>query len=378
MKVIKLTESDLKHIIKRVIQTEQEDETQQEDTNTLLALRNFVRGKITKDDLYDIDDTIEDIDVREPLGQTILTIKFKDADEFGEEIGLGDNDLWFYKVLFSYDGYDFIDSYQVKDDFLQGYGVWDDIDDENREKLKEIGEIIFPDRPFQLDSEEYRIQLNELLLELFDNEMDWILSDYQTEKDYEMNKTAKEAVKKEFNDVLESLGITIVDDYDLDEYEISIADLYSNALQSNLFTENAKEMLVNIIKKNSPNMGGWYEDTYEYQDSNNFDSKSYNNTVGRYLDKIIEKLEDGSVSNITEYVELRNSILKRYKQDQWYSLPSNPETKFKVYSFEPEELKVIVQVMPNGNTPIKTISLSEENFNNFLHQNSLFDFEDTY
>ena len=378
MKVIKLTESDLKHIIKRVIQTEQEDETQSDDPNTLLALRNFVRGKITVNDLYDIDDTIEEIDVREPLGQTILTIKFKDADEFGDEIGLYDNDLWFYKILFSYNGYDFMDSYQVKDDFLQGYGVWDDIDDENREKLKEIGEIIFPVRPFQLDSEEYRIQLNELLLELFDNEMDWILSDYQTEKDYEMNKTAKEAVKKEFNDVLESLGITIVDDYDLDEYEVSIADLYSNALQSNLFNENAKEMLVNIIKKNSPNMGGWYENNYEYQDPDNFDSKSYNRTVGRYLDEIIEKLEDGSVSNITEYIKLRNNILKRYKQDQWYSLPSNPETKFKVYSFDPEELKVIVQVMPNGNTPIKTITLSEENFNNFLHQNSLFDFEDTY
>ena len=86
MKVIKLTESDLKHIIKRVIQTEQEDETQSDDPNTLLALRNFVRGKITANDLYDIDDTIEEIDVREPLGQTILTIKFKDADEFGDEI----------------------------------------------------------------------------------------------------------------------------------------------------------------------------------------------------------------------------------------------------------------------------------------------------
>lgn len=378
MKVIKLTESDLKHIIKRVIQTEQEDETQSHDPNTLLALRNFVRGKITANDLYDIDNTIEEIDVREPLGQTILTIKFEDADEFGDEIGLGESDLWFYKLLFSYNGYDFMDSYQVKDDFLQGYGVWDDIDEDNVEKLKEIGEILIPDKEFDLGSEEYRIQFNELLLELFDSEMDWIMSDFQTEKDYEMNKTAREVVKKEFNDVLESLGITIVDDYDLDEYEISIADLYSNALQSNLFTENAKEMLVNIIKKNSPNMGGWYEDTYEYQNPDNFDSKSYNRTVGKHLDEIIEKLEDGGVNEINKYVELRNSILKRYKQGQWYDLPSNPKTKFKVYSFDPEELKVIVQVLPEDGPSVKGIKFSEENFNNFLHQNSLFNFEDTY
>jgi hypothetical protein len=378
MKVIKLTESDLKHIIRRVIQTEQEDETQQEDTNTLMALRDFVRGKITKDDLYDIDDTIEDISVRNPLGQTILTIKFDNSDDVGDMLGLSDDDLWFYKILFSYDGYDFMDSYQVKEDFLQGYGVWDDINDENREKLKEIGEVIVPDKPFQLDSDEYRIQLNELLLELFDKEMDWILGDYQTEKDYEMNKTAKEHITKEFNDVLESLGIEIVDDYDLNEFEISIADLYSNVLQSNLFNENAKEMLVNIIKKRSPDMGGWYGNHYEYLDQNNFDSKSYNQTVERRLDKIIEKLGDGGVADVNKYIDLKNSILKKYKQGVWYNLPRDPETKFRVYSFDPEELKVIVQVMPNGNTPIKTIDLSEENFNNFLHQNSLFDFEETY
>jgi hypothetical protein len=378
MKVIKLTESDLKHIIRRVIQTEQEDETQQEDTNTLMALRDFVRGKITKDDLYDIDDTIEDISVRNPLGQTILTIKFDDSDEVGDMLGLADDDLWFYKILFSYDGYDFMDSYQVKDDFLQGYGVWDDINDENREKLKEIGEVVVPDKPFQLDSDEYRIQLNELLLELFNSEMDWILGDYQTEKDYEMNKTAKEHITKEFNDVLESFGIEIVDDYDMDEFEISIADLYSNALQSNLFNENAKEMLANLIKKRSPDMGGWYENHYEYLDMDNFDSKSYNQTVERQLDKIIEKLGEGSVTDVNKYIDLRNTILKRYKQGVWYNLPRDPETKFRVYSFDSEELKVIVQVIPNGKTPIKTIKLSEENFNNFLHQNSLFDFEDTY
>ena len=60
MRVIKLTESDLIRLVKKVILTEQTDEVEN-DGNTLLALRNFSKGKITTNDLYDMDKTIDDI-----------------------------------------------------------------------------------------------------------------------------------------------------------------------------------------------------------------------------------------------------------------------------------------------------------------------------
>ena len=75
MKVIKLTESDLKRIVKRVIQTEQEEN--KPEMNTLLGLRAFSKGQISKDELYRLDDTIYDIYQKEPLGQSIITIQFK-------------------------------------------------------------------------------------------------------------------------------------------------------------------------------------------------------------------------------------------------------------------------------------------------------------
>ena len=56
MKVIKLTDSDLNHIIRRVIQTEQDTE-EETDKNLVVGLRGYSKGRISKDDLYDIDDT---------------------------------------------------------------------------------------------------------------------------------------------------------------------------------------------------------------------------------------------------------------------------------------------------------------------------------
>jgi hypothetical protein len=378
MRVIKLTESDLKHVIRRVIQTEQDEENNPKMT-TLSGLRAFSRGEISKDELYQIDDTIELIETRHPLAQSILTIKYEDYQELSNLINMSEDDLWFYRLLHSYDGYEFYSSYTVQEDFFQGYGIWDEIDEENRNKLKSIGEIIIPDKPFNIEDDGYRIQFNELLYELFEKEIDNILYDYEIEKNAEMNKTALSHVKSEFNEELSSVGIVITDDYDLNEFEITVADLYANALQWNFKTENAKEMLTSIIESVTKNAGGWYDMSYEFHDFDNFDVKSYNTMVGRNLDEIIDKLEEGTVSGISDYIKLRNNVLTKYKLDVWYDLPSDKSTKFKVIGFEPEELKVKLQILPKGDTHKMTkLNLSEEGFNNFLYQKSLFDFEDTY
>jgi hypothetical protein len=378
MRVIKLTESDLKHVIRRVIQTEQDEENNPKMT-TLSGLRAFSRGEISKDELYQIDDTIELIETRHPLAQSILTIKYEDYQELSNLINMSEDDLWFYRLLHSYDGYEFYSSYTVQEDFFQGYGIWDEIDEENRNKLKSIGEIIIPDKPFNIEDDGYKIQFNELLYELFEKEIDNILYDYEIEKNAEMNKTALSHVKSEFNEELSSVGIVITDDYDLNEFEITVADLYANALQWNFKTENAKEMLTSIIESVTKNAGGWYDMSYEFHDFDNFDVKSYNTMVGRNLDEIIDKLEEGTVSGISDYIKLRNNVLTKYKLDVWYDLPSDKSTKFKVIGFEPEELKVKLQILPKGDTHKMTkLNLSEEGFNNFLYQKSLFDFEDTY
>jgi len=375
MKVIKLTESELNRIIKRVLQTEQESE-EEPDKNLVVGLRNFSKGRISKDELYRLDDSIYDIDVNEPLGQSIITIQFEDDKELFKELDIDEQDLWFMGALNSYNGYEFMDSYQVEQDFKDGYGIYYDLNDENVETLKGIATTILPNKEFSIEDEEYKTELSEMLLNLFYDEMDYIFGDFAAEKDSEMNAVAKEAVKDEFEKPLEENGINL--NYNMDEVEITLADLYLGALQLNMFNSDAKEIIVAMMQKAlGNNVGGWYENSYEFQDESKFDSKSFNNYVATQFEKISNKLDERSDEFFTvqDFVEFRNRIVSKYKLKTWYDNPKDNNIIFLIDSFDPGSMSVRLNVKTKDNGLFKQLRLDEEQFNNFLHQYSLDDYE---
>jgi hypothetical protein len=371
MKVIKLTESELNRIINRVLQTEQESE-EEPDTNLVVGLRNFSKGRISKDDLYRLDDSIDYIDVKEPLGQSVITIKFNDDKELLEDIDMDEQDVWFMQALNSYNGYEFMDSYQVEQDFKEGYGIYYDLNDENRETLKGIATTLLPNEEFNLESDEYKVELSRMLLDLFPDEMDYIFGDFSSEKEHEMNTVAKQVIKDEFERPLEESGINL--NYDMDEVEITLADLYLGALQLNMFNSEAKEIVAAIMKKAlGSNVGGWYENSYEFQDDSKFDSKSFNNYVATQFEKISDKLDERSDEFFTvqDFVEFRNRIISKYKLKTWYANPKDNNINFLIDSFNPGNMSVRLNVRTVDNGLFKQLELDEEQFNNFLHQYSL-------
>jgi hypothetical protein len=378
MKVIKLTESELNRIIKRVLQTEQESE-EEPDTNLVVGLRNFSKGRISKDELYRLDDSIYDIYQKEPLGQSIITIRFEDDKELFEELDIDEQDIWFMGALNSYNGYEFKDSYQVEQDFKEGYGIYYDLNDENKETLKNIATTILPNKEFNLEDDEYKVELSDMLLDLFPNEMDYIFGDFAVEKDIEMNTVAKEAIKDEFERPLEESGINL--NHDMDEVEISLADLYLGALQLNMFNSDAKEIVTAIMQKAlGNNVGGWYENSYEFQDDSKFDSKSFNNYVAHQFEQMKEKLDERSdeVYTVQDFVEFRNRIMSKYKLKTWYETPKDDNIIFLIDSFNAPNLSVRLNVKSRDTGLFKQLVLDEEQFNNFLNQNSLFSLEDMY
>jgi hypothetical protein len=379
MRVIKLTESDLTRIVNKVLR-EQSEEPEKEE-NLLLALRNFAKGKLDRDDLYAMDKDIEFIDVKRPLGQSLVTIKFDNKSDLLEAIGLHEDDMWFRDmVMSSYSHYEFNDSYTIEEDFKEGYIFEYDLTEENFDTLKSIAKMVLPNEKVDFEDDEYRRKLHRLLLDIFPNQIDYILSDYQAEKDYEMNAVAREAIKSEFDDKLDEIGVEISGRND-NEVTITLADLFSESLQLNLFNENARDMITRIISnKLGSNVGGWHENSYEFRDENKFDKESFNRGVERQFEKIVETIEEKNESEYTvkDYLDFRNRVEAKFKIKTWYETPKDKDIIFSIQGFNPENMAVNLTIKDRGTTNLKDVKMDEERFIQFLHQPSLFKLEDMY
>jgi hypothetical protein len=339
------------------------------------ALRNFSKGKIDSRELEDSDDSILKVKLSDPPGQSTIVINFDEDEKFFKALDISEDDLWFLNAINShYNSYDFMDSYQIEQDFKEGYVIYGELNEENNKKLKEIAELILPEEEFNMDNDDYRIKLSETLLSLFDSEMDWILGDYHTEKNSEMLETARTSIEKEINGFLESIGFIIYREYD--EIATTPANLLMWSARLQLPKIDAISLFNQIIEyTGTGKLGGWSENSYEYQDSDNFDSNAFNNTVERQFDKILEKLdedEDAGGEKIKEFLGFRNRIVKKFGINKWNKLPIDKNVGFKVENFDRENMRVIIMIEKQYKG-MRRLKLSEENFNNLLYSPQLFD-----
>jgi hypothetical protein len=339
------------------------------------TLRNFSKGKIDYRELEDSDESILKVKPSDPPGQSTIVINFDEDEKFFKSLDISEDDLWFLNAINShYNSYDFMDSYQIEQDFKEGYVIYGELNEENNKKLKEIAELILPEEEFNIDKDDYRIKLSETLLSLFDSEMDWILGDYHTEKNSEMLQTATTSIEKEINGFLESIGFIIYREYD--EIATTPANLLMWSARLQLPKIDAISLFNQIIEyTGTGKLGGWSENSYEYQDSDNFDSNAFNNTVERQFDKILEKLdEDENVGGekIKEFLGFRNRIVKKFGINKWNKLPIDKNVGFKVENFDRENMRVIIMIEKQYKG-MRRLKLSEENFNNLLYSPQLFD-----
>jgi hypothetical protein len=331
-------------------------------------LREFVRNQTSVRDLENSDESILEIIPNDPLGQSKIVFDFGDDDNFFKFLDLNDDDIWFFNVMNShYSDYEFMDSYAVDEDWKEGYIVYGDLNDENKEKLKEISEVILPSKEFNLNSDEYRQELSSVLSDLFERETDNILSDYFAEKNMEMTITARESMNNELDKALESIGFAFKRKHD--EIYTTAANLLMWTARYGITKIDAMSLIQKLLEDHGGYIGNWAEDQYEYQDYDNFDSESFNNSVERQLDSILEKLEEDV--NVTEFLEFRKKILSKYKMNVWYELPKDKKKSFKIKGFDRDDMTVSVEMRtPEGR--FETKKYPEENFYNLLHQPELF------
>ena len=341
--------------------------------DTFMALRDYVKGKIQKGELEDSDPDIYHVgEDRSNRGQSVINIGFND-DKFWKNAGLSEDDIWFMKMINSpYSDYEFMDSYSVTDDFRNGYTIFGELNEDNIEKLKQISRYIFP-KKFDLENEEFRSDFADKLLTSFKSQTQDIIDDYQSEKNREMMQTAQESINKELVEYFDEYGFNYIAD---DEFTTTVANLIMLYIKENAIHEPLAKFLPKIFSSNKISVGGWQENTYEYQDSKNFNSDSFNNHVERKLDDIIEKIEEGYDGdfNIQDYVDMVDRISKKFELDKMYDLPKKKDVRFKIENFEMNPNKIVVKLSRAFKQ--RELKLTEENFYHLLYQPTLFNLEE--
>ena len=341
--------------------------------DTFMTLKDYVKGKIDKGELEDSDSEIYHVrEDKSNRGQSVIKLGFNDK-KFWEKVGLHEDDVWFMKMINSYySDYEFMDSYSVKEDFTNGYTIFYELNDDNIEKLKRISRYIFP-KKFDLENEEFRSKFAEKLLSSFKSETQDILDDYQSEKNREMSHVAQKSIQKELNDYFNEFGFTYIPD---DEFTTTVANLMMWYIRENAIHEPITDLLPKIFSSSKMSIGGWQENSYEYQDSEEFDSVSFNNYVERKLDEIIERIEDGADSDfdVKDYVGMVDRISKKIEVGKWHNLPKKKDVRFYIENFEMNPNKVVVKL--SRALKQRELKLTEENFYHLLYQPTLFNLEE--
>ena len=93
-----------------------------------------------------------------------------------------------------------------------------------------------------------------------------------------------------------------------------------------------------------------------------------------------KKLEERSEEEYTvqDFVDFRNRVMSKFKLKTWYDNPKDNNIIFLIDSFDPGSVSVRLNVKTKDNGLFKQLVLDEEQFNNFLHQYSLDDYENMY
>lgn len=343
--------------------------------DTFIALRNYVKGKISSYELEDADELFSEVrEDRQNRGQSKISIEFDTEEEFLRHMGIGDDDNWFYRVVNSpYTNYEFLDWYSAKEDFENGWGLYYLLDEENKEKLSRISRIILPMK-VDFDNEKFRNNLSEKLLTNFRSQTEDIISEYQSERNSEALSNARKHVNKEFDNYVDELGFESYGD----GFRTTVANLMMLYLKENKIHLSVED-LIDDIARNVDSPGGWADETYQFMDDSEFDKEGFNNYTSRKLDDILEKLEDGGEDDgvtIHDFTEMTDRVTKKFEQDKYYNLPKDPkkETRFKIEGFEYPGMKVVV-ILQKGFKQ-KKVKLSEENFYSLLYQPTLFNLDE--
>ena len=312
------------------------------------ALKAFTKGKIDKYDLDNTDNHIARISPASNLAQSEIIFEFEDDEKLFELLGLDDDDGWFARLVINSNSNVNIESYDsVWDDFIQGYGsVFYNFNEENMKKLQDISMMILG-KKIELNSESDSSLLAKTLDKLFSSEATNMVDSYHTYLNEEIAISAKEAISEELNSFLSEIGFELHSKFDM--VKTTPAYLIMWYLRLNALDLDFEDLFSQICvfarkdTKAYDRMGGWFENQYEFRNSDNFDDVMFNRDIERQLDRILDKLEEDE--NISKVSAIYKQIYDMgYDLHKWEKLPKDDEYSFRIDEVDNDTLKLKVKL----------------------------------
>jgi hypothetical protein len=294
-----------------------------------------------------------------------------DEDEYIKLFNPSDDDMWYYNAITgNYDTYEWEDDYQAREDFGEGY-FFNQFNEENLKKVKQILSIISP-QSVALETDDQKSEAGKKLIDMFGNEIESIIYEYTSLTNESKTRGFNQTIKDDFCNPFYNYGIFTK--HCLRDYFTSVGMLLSLYDTMGDKTLTISELLFRI--GSDMEITGWSEYIYE-TDGVDFDEESFDSECSRYLDKIIDKLEDESeYEDIHAYADIYRRFDSKFKVNNRYKTKSGRDFLYR--GIDPANNRILVQVFTKDEKKydgvgIEDRSYTEEEFNNFLVSPELFE-----
>jgi hypothetical protein len=335
---------------------------------TYKLLTKIAKGEqVSSRELENADDAIYDFKYTPKAPFKSKIVLHFDDDEYIKLFNPSDDDMWYYNAITgNYDTYEWEDDYQATEDFKEGY-FFNQFNEENLKKVKEIISIISPES-VALETDEQKIAAANKLIDMFGNEVESMIYEYTSEQNECKTRGFNQMIKDDFCNPFYNYGIFTK--HCFREYFTSVGMLLSLYDTMGDKTLTISELLFRI--GSDMEITGWGDYIYE-TDCLDFDQESFDSECSRYLDKIIEKLEDESeYADIYGYGELYKRLDSKFKINNRYTTKSGREFFYR--GINPKNNRILIQVFKkDGSAGMEDRSYTEEEFNNFLVSPELFE-----
>lgn len=348
-----------------------EEESGEDNNNDIIdTLYDYTDGTLLYNDLLDSDPFIYDVQSwTSDKFNRIIVFNVK-TEEFFEELDLSESDIHMYNAVIGSGYYDFQfeDFYQLEQDFLDGYSFFENyFNNENMELLKKISTYLLPDKEFQIGSESFKKELNNIIYSSFETKIVSILQEFHYLRENAYFDSMKKTIHEDFIEILDKMGF----EFKEDRVASRIYNLILKAREFN-YEGDLKGLYTKILNKYKGQVEPGWGEYYDIYDDDFFDSESFNKDVNDNLSQIIELIENGEI-DYSKFVSFVRKVTKISKIDEWQRIPKKPTYRYKVISFDKTNMKVLIYVQtPKG---IVKRNLTEEGFFNFLYHPELFDLE---